>query len=208
MGEITGVITGLGVLLLFTCFVKFIATLSILRFGLGLEGVSFGIVTVALSLALSILVMQPQLKEIGGLTALSSEQVLANGVKLEKAFEPFLRKHSDPLIQRRFESLSRRISKAAPGTPAAEVVQPGSGSSEFMSLAAAFLVSELREAFKLGFLFILPFLVIDLIVVNLLMCLGIQQLPPAVVALPVKVLLFVAVDGWTLVSEKLLGGYI
>ena len=73
---------------------------------------------------------------------------------------------------------------------------------------AAFLVTELRSAFELGFMILLPFLIIDLLVTNILVLLGIEQLSHFVVAVPLKLLLFVVVDGWALIAERLVASYL
>ena len=80
--------------------------------------------------------------------------------------------------------------------------------SDFAVLAPAFVVSELRRAFTIGFLVFLPFLVVDLLVANVLLALGLTQLSPTSVALPFKLLLFVAVDGFRLIARGLVLGYV
>ena len=74
-------------------------------------------------------------------------------------------------------------------------------------LAPAFVLTELKQAFQIGFLVFLPFLVVDMVVANVLLALGMQSLSPSQVSLPFKVLLFVAVDGWALLARSLLQGY-
>jgi type III secretion protein R len=81
------------------------------------------------------------------------------------------------------------------------------GEGDFVVLVPAFLTSELRAAFALGFAVFLPFLIIDLVVANVLLALGMQMLSPTQVSLPFKLLLFVAIDGWGLLSHALVTGY-
>lgn len=80
------------------------------------------------------------------------------------------------------------------------------GADDFGLLIASFLVSELKEAFSMGFVLLIPFLVVDLVVMNLLMVLGVREFNPEVISVPLKILLFFAVDGWTLLAGKLLRG--
>jgi type III secretion protein R len=89
--------------------------------------------------------------------------------------------------------------------PAAE--RAGLSDRDFMVLAPAFVLSELTEAFLIGFLLFVPFLVVDMLVANLLLALGMQMLSPNTVSLPFKLLLFVLVDGWRLLAQGLIGGY-
>jgi type III secretion protein R len=100
-----------------------------------------------------------------------------------------------------FLELARRARASSPGAaPATD--------DDLAVLAPAFIVSELRRAFTIGFLVFLPFLVVDLLVANVLLALGLQQLSPTSVALPFKLLLFVAVDGWKLLARGLVLGYL
>lgn len=198
-------ITGLLAVLLLTSFVKIVTTLSILRFGLGLEGAGFGVVILGLALALSLALMSLKLPGSFALEGWLSGRPLVDSEQIEQVFRPFLEKQAHPEIKDRFAKLAVKALQ-----PEGEAEQPqaqSGGELSFPALTAAFMVSELKEAFKLGFLFIVPFLVIDLLVVNILMALGMMQMPHSVVSLPLKILLFFAVDGWTLVSEKLLSGY-
>ena len=86
--------------------------------------------------------------------------------------------------------------------------EPGPGSRKTMSqLVPAFLLSELKTAFQIGFVIFLPFLLLDLVVAAVLMALGMIMVPPATISLPLKILLFVLIDGWVLVSKALLSSY-
>lgn len=191
-------ITGIVAVLLFTAFTKILTTLNILRLAAGLKGGVFGVMITTLALALSLLVMSPQIGAAGGLDAFLTA---SDSTSVEKRFGPFMEKHTQPDIRDRFSKAAEKL--AAPSAP-----EHAAKSSSFAVLAAAFIVSQLKEAFQLGLALLLPFLVIDLLVVNVLMTLGITQMPAAVVAFPFKLLLFFAVDGWTLISEKLIQGYI
>ena len=204
-------LTGVLSILLLTAFVKILTTLSILRYGIGLEGFGFGIVIVAVSLGLSLLVMAPELQRAGGVDALLNGGTPEKAIALEKNFTPFLKKHTDPEVAARLAKLSDEIRSGQPidDAPAdTPLKEQAVENVAFPVLVSAFLVSELAEAFHIGFLILIPFLVIDLLVVNVLMSLGITQISQAVVALPLKILLFFAVDGWALITEKLIRTYI
>ena len=207
---------GFLVILLATSFVKVATTLSILKQGIGIEGVGFSAVVCALALALSVLVMDTQLVGSGGLQGVLSRQ--GSSAEIETTFSPFLAKHADPEVMARLSESAKKLSAgvAAPeavvtpqtaAIPAGEAT-PAAAPSSFGVLLSAFLLSELKEAFELGLILLIPFVVIDLLLTNIFMVLGVTQLSQAVVALPLKILLFFAVDGWALLSEKLLGGYL
>lgn len=213
MEEFSTALVAIVAVLLFTAFVKIFTALNILRYGLGLHGGGFGVVIGAVALALSWVVMAP---------LLSPDQALpASAYSAADRFRPFMTQHSDSeLVDRLSEFHARRLSEAAQKTPDGGTVSvPRNENAREGTPAAAthiptevlvpaFLLSELRDAFVMGLIALLPFVVIDLLVVHLLMLLNVTQLAPHVVALPLKLLLFVAVDGWALFSEKLLSGYV
>lgn len=196
--------------LLLTSFVKVLTTLSIVRYGLGLAGAGFGVVILGLSFALSLLIVSPQVDKMGGIEAIFQGRLVLQKENLEVNFRPFLEKHSAPEVLARLTLLSRKLSSADKAAGLQQKVEEANDSRAvpFPVLISAFLLSELKAAFQLGFLFILPFLVIDLLVANAMMALGVTQMPQQVVALPLKILLFFIVDGWSLVSEKLIGTYL
>lgn len=198
-------------LLLFTSFIKIFCALSIFRYGIGLQSGSFGLVTVAISLVLTLVVIEPQLNQAGGMQALVSNP---NQNKTFESFKPFIEQQTDPKIKERFVNLIKKSQSSIADTdqdPKAQLkINPAksiSVESNNLSLAA-FLVSELKKAFELGLIFLIPFFVIDLLVTNVLMLLSITQISAQIVSLPLKILLFVAIDGWVLISEKLLNSYL
>jgi type III secretion protein R len=200
-------LVGLLAILLLSAFVKIFTTLSILRLGLGLEGASFGLVFAAFSFVLSILVIEPQLAPIGGLAGVISPQSKVV-LPIEETFRPFLEKQADPVAVVKIAKLTHKLKTSTEAQAAPSDAAPTVGTMGFSALASAFLLSELSRALYLGLLFIVPFLVLDLLIVNALLALGVTQLSHRVVAIPLKLLLFFAVDGWSLVTEKLLGSYI
>ncbi|MCB0310430.1 MAG: EscR/YscR/HrcR family type III secretion system export apparatus protein [Bdellovibrionales bacterium] len=192
-------ITAFLVILLLTSFVKIFTTLTIFRYGLGLEAGGFGIVILGVSLGLSLLVMQPQIEEAGGLEVFWRGYQQIDQQKIETSFRPFLERNSEQVIVDKF--LKILTAKDSRAETAPQIATP------FNVLIAAFLVSELKVAFNIGFLILIPFLVVDLLVGNALMSLGVTQMSHQVISLPLKILIFMVVDGWSLLSEKLISSY-
>ncbi len=189
-------------LVMATAFARIVIVLALLRTAIGAQGVPPNPVLIGLALFLTFFVMQPVLEESwrAGLQPLSEGRI-AELDGIAAAAEPF----------RRFMAAQVRESDlalfldlaAAPPLPAA----PAPEQIPWRALLPAFLVGEIRRGFEIGFLLFLPFLVIDLVVASLLMSLGMMMLPPNVVALPFKLIFFVLVDGWRLVSGSLVQGF-
>lgn len=186
-------------LVMFTSFTRMVVTFSLARQALGAPQVPPNQVVVGLSLLLSLIVMAPTFNKINesSVQPLFREEITI-GEAIKKA-EPPIREFL--LRNTRDEELSamRKVAGEDPQTPAAK--------TSFSALAPAFVLSELRTAFTLGFLIFLPFLVIDLVVASVLMSLGLMFLPPTFVSLPLKILLFVMLGGWTLVAETLVRSF-
>jgi type III secretion protein R len=198
-------------LVLCTSFLKMSVVLSIARSALGAPQVPPTSAVTGLALALTVLVMAPVLRRTADLLrpeppAATLEARLAS---LERAAGPlreFLGRFARPDDRAAFLDVARRLSPAlrpSPGERGAEAPT----ADDFAVLAPAFVVSELRRAFTIGFLVFLPFLVVDLAVANVLLALGLSQLSPTSVSLPLKLLLFVAVDGWKLLARALALSY-
>ncbi len=188
-----------------TAFTKIIIVLSLLRNALGLQQVPPNVVLNGMALVLTIYVMYPvglqmaekvgQVDRIGSSTAALMET--ANTAK--EPLRDFLLKHSSPEERRFFlETLRRGLTPAQ----AAQI-----SDRDLIVVVPAFVVSELAVAFQIGFLIFLPFLIIDLVVSNILMALGMMMLSPTTVSLPFKLLLFVLVDGWVKISHGLVLSY-
>jgi type III secretion protein R len=187
-----------------TSFVKIATVLQIVRGAIGADGVPSSAVVLALSAALTLIAMAP----VGSRIAERLEPLLATpsadpsaliADAIEAVREPlrgFLSINASAKEKQRFA----RLAKQRQG-PAAEVRD-----TDLMVVVPAFLVTELLEAFTLGFAIYLPFLVIDLVVANVLVGLGMQMMNPNQISLPFKLLLFVAADGWGLLAEALVTG--
>lgn len=191
-----------------TAFLKISTVLHIVRGAIGAQNVPSNTVVMALAAALTLVAMAPVGSRIVDRAApvlsdpaSSDTAVLVRGL-VDAAKEPmraFLKANASPKERSRFYEVARA---ARPEDERDEV-----GKDDLLVLIPAFMVTELMEAFALGFIIYLPFLVIDLVVANVLLSLGMQMLSPTQVSLPFKLLLFVAVDGWGLLARALVTGY-
>ncbi|HYG68083.1 MAG TPA: type III secretion system export apparatus subunit SctR [Anaeromyxobacteraceae bacterium] len=190
------------VLVTLTSFLKMSVVLSITRSALGAPQVPPNSAVTGLALLLSIVVMAPVAEDAArAARAAPTERGVGSTLDAaQRAAEPlraFLARHARPDDRAAFVELAQRV------RPASEAATD----ADFAVLAPAFVVSELRRAFTIGFLVFVPFLVVDLLVSNVLLALGLTQLSPTSVALPFKLLLFVAVDGWKLLARGLVLSY-
>ena len=183
-----------------TAFIKIATTLTIFRYGLGLKGATFGLVVLVFSLVLSFFVMQPVVSPAGGWGKLVQSDKIAID-KAAKVLLPFMEQHTEPAVKESFEDLlSNR--KSGKDADIAKI------KSDWPFTLATFMVSELKAAFYLGLIFIIPFLLIDLLIVNILAMLDISQISAGLLALPCKLLLFHVANGWQLIAEKIIFGYL
>jgi flagellar biosynthetic protein FliP len=185
-----------GLLIMVTSFTRFTVALSFLRTGLGLQSAPANLVLISLSLFMTFFVMAPTFDKAwrDGL-----QPLMDNKISQEQAFgaitEPFRQFMLSQVREKDialFEDLSRGSFEVADRSKV-----------DLRILIPAFMISELRRGFEIGFLIVLPFLVIDLIVAALTMSMGMMMLPPSVISLPVKILFFVLVDGWNLLVGSL-----
>jgi len=191
-------------LLAFTAFTRIAVVLFLLRQGLGSHTAPPNLVLMGLAVLLTIFVMSPALKTIN---AEAYQPYLSGALTFNAAAEQAAAPlKSFMLRQTRAEDLDLFIGDDKTAGPAA--VNPTEADSvPLAALAPAFLTSELKTAFQIGFMVVLPFLVIDLVVAAVLTALGMIMLPPQLVSLPLKLLLFVTVDGWHLLVGSLLGSF-
>jgi len=186
-------------LLMTTSFTKIFVVLSMTRNALGLQGTPPSQVLAGLALFLSLFIMGPVLGEM-------NEAGLQPYLHGEVSFTDGVSAATEPLKEFMFEHT--RESDIALMTRAADAENPDTPDDVSMTtLMPAFMLSELRSAFIIGFVIFVPFLVIDLVTSGALMSMGMMMLPPVMVSLPFKLLLFVLVDGWTLVITALIGSY-
>lgn len=187
------------VLVMATSFTRIVVVLSILRTALGTQTAPPTTVIVSLALFLTAFVMAPVGREAyrEGVEPLLAGQI-TQGVAFERAsapFKTFMLKNVREKDLKLFLDLGKIPTPAGPEEIGLEVLTP------------AFMISELRRAFEIGFLLFIPFLIIDLVVASILMAVGMMMVPPATVALPFKLIFFVLVDGWTLVAGSLVQSY-
>lgn len=203
------------VVMMITSFVKIAVVLALIRSALGTQQVPPNIVITGLAMILTIYIMVPvgyDIYNVAGnvinqgtnqpLLSQASVQLLTKAVKEGK--EPvrdFLLKHVHSQERSLFFNLSRKLRKS--DEERKEITD-----RDFINLIPAFVVSELTEAFQIGFIIFLPFLVIDLVVANILLSLGMFQISPITISLPFKLLLFVLVDGWHIITRGLILGYV
>ncbi len=181
------------IILLMTCFMRIAIVLSFVRTALSLQSTPSSQIVIGLSLFLTFFIMAPTWDRIEteALTPYRAQQI-SSVEAMERASGPiraFMLKQSRPKDVELFMILA----KLGPTTPEKlplKVVVPG------------FIISELRTAFQMGFLLFLPFILIDLVVATVLMSMGMMMMPPVTVSLPLKILLFVLVDGWNLIVRS------
>jgi flagellar biosynthesis protein FliP len=186
-------------LIAMTSFTRIVIVLSLVRGALGLQQTPPNVVIITLSLFLTLFSMSPVLqaaKERGLDPWLA--KTTDTDAAMSAGFQPF---KEFMIRQTREGDLRSVVSMAgAPQPHNLAEVQP-------LHLIPAFMLSELRTAFQIGFVIFLPFLMIDLVVAAILMSLGMIMVPPATVSLPLKILLFLLINGWVLVAQALLGSY-
>ena len=187
------------ILIMMTSFTRIVVVLSLLRTALGTATAPPNSVIIALALFLTAFVMGPVLQQSydNGIKPLIAEQI-----NVEDAFarttaplRGFMQKNVRDKDLKLFMDLSGEQPAATPEQMSLRILIP------------AFMISELKRAFEIGFLLFLPFLIIDLVVASVLMSMGMMMLPPVVVSLPFKLIFFVLVDGWALVAGSLVQSY-
>jgi flagellar biosynthesis protein FliP len=187
------------ILIMMTSFTRIVVVLSLLRTALGTATAPPNAVIVALALFLTAFVMGPALQRAydAGIRPLINNEITVEQA-FERASEPlkvFMQKNVREKDLALFSDLSREPRPASPEEMSLRILVP------------AFMISELKRAFEIGFLLFLPFLIIDLVVASVLMSMGMMMLPPVVVSLPFKLIFFVLVDGWSLVAGSLIQSY-
>jgi flagellar biosynthetic protein FliP len=187
------------ILVMVTSFTRIVVVLSLLRTAIGLQTAPPNAVVVSLALFLTAFVMGPAFQ-----TAYDTavKPVLAGEMQPQQAFEKgsepfraFMLKNVREKDLALFIDLSREAKPESPEATPLRILVP------------AFMISELRRAFEIGFLLFVPFLVIDLVIASVLMSMGMMMLPPVIVSLPFKLIFFVLVDGWSLVAGSLVQSF-
>jgi flagellar biosynthesis protein FliP len=188
-----------GILILMTSFTRIVIVLSFVRTSLATQQMPPNQVLIGLALFLSFFIMAPTFSEVyeEGLQPLFNEEISLDEAytKASAPIKNFMAKHT------RQKDLALFLSYAEIETP--ESIQD----IPLTALVPAFAISELKTAFQMGFMIFIPFLIIDMAVASILMSMGMMMLPPVMISLPFKILLFVMVDGWYLITHSLLSGF-
>jgi flagellar biosynthesis protein FliP len=184
------------ILVLMTCFTRIVVVLSFVRSALATQSMPPNQVLIGLALFLTFFVMSPVLSEIN---SEALQPYLNEKIGQEEALD------AAELPIKEFMAGHTREKDLALFYKYAELEKPESVEDiRLTALVPAFAISELKTAFQIGFIIFIPFLIIDMVVASVLMAMGMMMLPPVMISLPFKILLFVLVDGWYLVVESLL----
>jgi flagellar biosynthesis protein FliP len=187
------------ILILMTCFTRIVIVLSFVRTALATQQMPPNQVIIGLSLFLTFFIMAPTFQEVNekALTPLFNEEI-----NLDQAYD----RASLPLKE--FMSAHTRQKDLALFLEYTKAEKPETiNDIPLTTMVPAFAISEIKTAFQIGFMIFIPFLVIDMIVASVLMSMGMMMLPPVMISLPFKILLFVLVDGWYLVVKSLLQSF-
>ena len=189
------------ILIMVTSFTRFIIVFSILRSGLGLPSTPANLILISLSLFMTFYVMSPTFDQAwnDGVQPLVENQI-EEGEALQRIAEPFREFMVANVRDRDFDLFVDLARERGQTDISVE-------DADFRILVPAFIISEIRRGFEIGFLIVLPFLVIDLIVATITMSMGMMMLPPVVVSLPFKILFFVLIDGWNLLVGSLVRSF-
>ncbi|MFO0998095.1 MAG: flagellar type III secretion system pore protein FliP [Alphaproteobacteria bacterium] len=187
------------ILIMVTSFTRIVIVLSFLRSAIGLQQTPPNTVLVSLALFLSAFIMAPVLEQSyhDGIRPLMKEEI-SEGQAFDRAAAPvhrFMMAHTRDKDLSLFMGMSETREVANPADTPLQVLIP------------AFLISELRRAFEIGFLLFVPFVIIDMVVASILMSMGMMMLPPVMISLPFKLIFFVLVDGWYMVAGSLVQSY-
>lgn len=209
--QLTLLVTVLGlapsILMMVTSFTRIIVVLSFLRSALGVQQTPPNVVLVSLALFLTLFIMQPTFEKAWeqGIKPLINSEIdeETSFVRSTEPFHDFMIKHTRAKDLELFMNMAKiEIPKSD-----ANKTEVNEKDIPLRVVIPAFMISELRRAFEIGFLIFLPFLIIDMVVSSILMSMGMMMLPPSVVSLPFKIIFFVLVDGWYLISGSLVQSY-
>ena len=187
------------ILVMVTSFTRIVVVLSFLRSALGIQQTPPNSVMVSLALFLTLFIMMPTLQKVydEALTPLFADEI--NEMQaMDKAADPVRSFMLGHVREQDLQLFMDMANVEGVETPEATPLR---------ALVPAFMISELRRAFEIGFLLFLPFLIIDLVVASVLMSMGMLMLPPIMISLPFKLIFFVLVDGWYLVAGSLVQSY-
>jgi flagellar biosynthetic protein FliP len=200
-GLITVLSVAPGLLVMVTSFTRFVIAFSILRAGIGLQTTPANLILVSLALFMTFFVMAPTFDQAwnNGVRPLMDNQITQEQAveRIADPFRAFMQNNVRDKDLALFADLARERGQVV-----------DEESIDLRVLVPAFMISEIRRGFEIGFLIVLPFLVIDLIVATITMAMGMMMLPPTVVSLPFKLLFFVLIDGWNLLVGSLVRSFV
>ena len=190
-----------GLLIMVTSFTRFVIAFSILRAGMGLQSTPANLILISLSLFMTFYVMAPTVDQAwnGGVKPLMNNEI-TQAVAVERITTPFRDFMARNVRDKDFDLFADLARERGATDLARETV-------DLRVLVPAFMISEIRRGFEIGFLIVLPFLVIDLIVATITMAMGMMMLPPTVISLPFKIMFFVLIDGWNLLVGSLVRSF-
>ena len=188
------------IVIMTTSFIRIVVVLSLLRTALGLQQSPPNSVLVSLAMFLTLFVMSPTLTDAyhQGIQPLMNNQVTTEQ-GFTQALVP-MKKFMLAHVREADVKLFNDMAHTKPTTKAEDIA--------ITTLAPAFMLSELKRAFEIGFLIFVPFLIIDMAVASILMSMGMMMLPPVIISLPFKLIFFVLVDGWRLIAGSLVESYL
>ena len=187
------------IIMMMTSFIRVTVVFAILRQALGMQQTPSNQILIGLSLFLSLFIMSPVIERVNAEAVQPYlEENITSLQALDKAKEPF----SDFMLGQIRES-DLVLFMDLSGTPALQEKEM----PPFKVLVPAFIISELKTAFQIGFLLFIPFLIIDLVIASILMAMGMMMLSPLIISLPFKIMLFVLIDGWALVVGTLANSF-
>jgi flagellar biosynthetic protein FliP len=195
------------ILMMVTSFTRIIVVLSLLRSAIGIQQTPPNVVLISLALFLTFFIMQPVFEKsyADGIKPLMENEIEEEeGLKLAaEPFREFMLKHVREDDLSMFLDLAEQASGGEEGTK----TQNADEAVPYRALIPAFMISELRRAFEIGFLIFIPFIIIDMVIASILMSMGMMMLPPVLISLPFKIIFFVLIDGWSMLSESLVKGF-
>ncbi|QDZ02707.1 flagellar type III secretion system pore protein FliP [Nitratireductor mangrovi] len=190
-----------GLLIMVTSFTRFVIVFAILRAGIGLQTTPANIILISLALFMTFYVMTPTFDSAwnNGVRPLVNNEI-SETQAMERIADPFRDFMLANVRQTDFNLFADLARERGQNVVAGEQV-------DLRVLVPAFMISEIRRGFEIGFLIVLPFLVIDLVVATVTMAMGMMMLPPTVISLPFKILFFVLIDGWNLLVGSLVRSF-
>ncbi|WEX08312.1 flagellar type III secretion system pore protein FliP [Chelativorans sp. AA-79] len=191
-----------GILIMVTSFTRFVIVFSILRTGIGLPSTPANLILVSLALFMTFYVMAPTFDQAwnNGVRPLMNNEI-TEAAAMERITDPF-RAFMTANVREEDFNLFADLAAERGG------IEASADRADLRVLIPAFMISEIRRGFEIGFLIVLPFLVIDLIVATITMAMGMMMLPPTVISLPFKILFFVLIDGWNLLVGSLVRSFV